>query len=99
RWPWQAPFGKRGLDPAPLFCVLARSISRDCVERREFMAATSYSRLAAVIFSLVALLQLVRALAGWPITIADTTIPLWPSWVAFVVAAGLAWLGFTASRA
>jgi len=63
------------------------------------MAATSYSRLAAVIFSLIALLQLVRALAGWPITIADTTVPLWPSWAACVVAAGLAWLGFTASRA
>ena len=62
------------------------------------MTATAYSRLAAVIFSLVALLQFVRALAGWPIIIHDAMIPLWPSWVASVVAAGLAWLGFTASR-
>jgi hypothetical protein len=62
------------------------------------MTATAYSRLAAVIFSLLALLQFVRALAGWPITIHDAMIPLWPSWVASVVAAGLAWLGFTASR-
>jgi hypothetical protein len=63
------------------------------------MTATSYSRLAAAIFAVVALLQLIRALAGWPVTVGDTTIPLWPSWVACVVAAGLAWLGFTASRA
>ena len=67
-------------------------------EGGEIMTATGYSRLAAIIFSLVALLQFVRALAGWPITIADTAIPLWPSWVACLVAAGLAWLGFSASR-
>ena len=62
------------------------------------MTSASYSRLAGAIFTLVAILQLIRALAGWPITIADTTIPLWASWVACVVAAGLAWLGLTASR-
>src|SRR5262249_57759170 len=45
-------------------------------EGREIMTATGYSRLAAVIFSLVALLQFVRALAGWPITIAATAVPL-----------------------
>ena len=63
------------------------------------MTATGYSRLAAVIFTLIALLQFVRALAGWPITIADAMVPLWPSWVACVVAGGLAWLGFTAFQA
>ena len=63
------------------------------------MTAGSYSRLAGAIFTLVAILQLIRALAGWPITIADTMIPLWASWVACAVAAGLAWLGLTASRA
>jgi len=80
-------------------CLGSLDLTGRCRKGEKFMAATSYSRLAAVIFSLVALLQLVRALAGWPITIADTTIALWPSWVACVVAAGLAWLGFTASRA
>ena len=63
------------------------------------MTATSYSRLVGAVFGLVALLQLTRAVAGWPVTVADTTIPLWASWVACVVAAGLAWLGFTVSRA
>jgi hypothetical protein len=61
------------------------------------MTATSYSRLA--VFGLVAVLQLVRALAGSPITISGITIPLWASWIAWMVAAGLAWLGLTASRA
>jgi hypothetical protein len=56
-------------------------------------------RLAGAAFGLVAVIQLVRALAGWPITISGITIPLWASWMAWMVAAGLAWLGFTASRA
>ena len=63
------------------------------------MTATSYSRLAGAIFGVVALLQLTRAVAGWPVTVGDTMMPLWPSWVAFVVAGGLAWLGFAVSRA
>jgi len=57
----------------------------------------SYSHLAGVVFALVAILQLVRALAGWPVQIGKTAIPVWASWVAFVIAAGLAWIGLTAS--
>lgn len=57
------------------------------------MDPISYSRLAGLIFAIVAILQLVRALGGWPVTIAGTAIPVWVSWVAFVVAALLAWLG------
>ena len=33
------------------------------------MSARDYSRLAAIIFAIVSLLQLVRAVSGWPITI------------------------------
>ena len=63
------------------------------------MNATTYSRVAAVVFLVVALLQLLRAIAGWPITIGDTMIPVSASWIACVVAAGLAWLGFSATPA
>jgi hypothetical protein len=63
------------------------------------MTGSSYSRLAGTVFAVVALLQLIRALSGWPITVGDMLIPVWASWVACVVAAGLAWLGFAASRA
>ena len=45
---------------------------------------------AVVIFSLVSLLQLLRLLFGWEITINGMAIPLWASGVAFVVAAALA---------
>ena len=62
------------------------------------MVASNYSLLSAFIFTLVAVLQLVRALNGWPVTVGTTSIPLWASWVACVVAAILAWLGFTASQ-
>jgi hypothetical protein len=63
------------------------------------MTAKSYSRLAAVIFAVVAVLQRIRAVSGWPITVgATTSIPLWASWVACVIAGVLAWVGFDASR-
>jgi hypothetical protein len=62
------------------------------------MVASNYSLLSAFIFTLVAVLQLVRALKAWPVTVGTTSIPLWASWVACVVAAILAWLGFAASQ-
>ena len=62
------------------------------------MDAMSYSRLASAIFAVVALLQLVRGVAGWPVAVGGTAIPVWASWIACVVAGVLAWLGLTASR-
>ena len=49
-----------------------------------------FTLVAVVVFSVVALLQLLRLLFVWEITINAITIPLWASGVAFVVAAGLA---------
>jgi hypothetical protein len=63
------------------------------------MVASNYSLLSAFIFTLVAVLQLVRAIKGWSVTIGKASIPLWASWIACVVAAILAWLGFAASQA
>ncbi len=62
------------------------------------MTARNFSLLAAVIFTIVALLQLSRAVAGWEVTVGTTVMPLWPSWVAAVVAGTLAWLGYNAAR-
>ncbi len=61
------------------------------------MTAANYSLLAAVIFSLVAILQLVRAAKGLPVTIGQTSVPIWASWIACGVAVVLASLGFAAS--
>ena len=62
------------------------------------MTAETYARVAAAIFALIAVLQLVRAIQGWSVTLGETTMPLWPSWIAFIVAALLAWMGFAAAR-
>jgi hypothetical protein len=59
------------------------------------MTAKSFSFVAAVIFTIIAVVQLIRAFSGWEITIGTTAVPVWPSWIAAVVAATLAWLGFT----
>ena len=60
---------------------------------RTTMDAKSYSRVAAIIFAIIAVLQLVRAFSGWDITLNGATIPLWASWVASVVAGALACVG------
>ena len=62
------------------------------------MEATRYSRLAAAVFALIGLLQLLRAAAGWQITLNGMAIPIWASWIAAVAALLLAWLGYSASR-
>ena len=63
------------------------------------MEAKSYAQLAAAIFALIALLQFLRALSGWEITINGAAVPVWLSWIACAVGAVLALFGFTASRA
>ena len=62
------------------------------------MNAQRFSMLAAVVFAVVAILQLARALGGWPLTVGETEIPIWLSWIAVIAAAGLAWLGYRAAR-
>jgi hypothetical protein len=62
------------------------------------MTAQKFSLLAALIFAVVAALQLARAVSGLPVTIGTASLPLWASLIAALVAGGLAWLGFAASR-
>ena len=45
---------------------------------------------AVTVFSIVALVQLLRVLMGWEVTIEGFAVPLWASGVAVVVAARLA---------
>jgi hypothetical protein len=49
-----------------------------------------FTSVAVVVFSLVALLQLLRVALGWEITVNGIFIPLWASVIACVVAATLA---------
>jgi hypothetical protein len=52
------------------------------------MSPSSYARLAAVVFAIVAIVQLARAAAGWPVTIGAAEVPLWASWFACVIGTG-----------
>jgi hypothetical protein len=61
------------------------------------MTAAQYSLLAALIFALVAVLQIARAVMRLPIMIGQASIPLWASWLAGGIAMMLAWLGYAAS--
>ena len=66
---------------------------------RCIMTAQSYARLGALLFALIALLQFIRAVGGWQIMVNGTVaVPVWAVWIACVIAAGLAWTGFDASR-
>ena len=54
--------------------------------------------MAPASFTIVAILQLSRAIMGVQLIVGSHTLPGWPSWVAFAVAGTLAWLGFSAAR-
>ena len=62
------------------------------------MTLENFSRLAAVVFALGALGQLARAVFGVSMMAGSMMVPVWASWIAFLVFAGLAWMGFTAKR-
>ncbi len=49
-----------------------------------------FTTVAVVVFALVALLQLIRVVAGWEVTINGLAVPLWASVVAFIAATVLA---------
>jgi len=49
-----------------------------------------FTSVAVVVFSLVALLQLLRVALGWDVTVGGILIPSWASVIACVVAATLA---------
>lgn len=53
---------------------------------------------AVFVLALVSLLQLLRLVLGWAITINGVAIPLWASGIASLVAAGLAVMVWRESR-
>lgn len=48
-----------------------------------------FTIIAVVLLSLIALLQLLRFILGWEVTIGAVTVPVWVSGIAFLVAAAL----------
>jgi Mn2+/Fe2+ NRAMP family transporter len=58
------------------------------------MDRKTYLVVAGIIFTLVVVFHLVRVFADWPVIIGDWSVPKWVSWVALIVAGGLALLAF-----
>jgi len=49
-----------------------------------------FTTIAAVVFSLIALMQLLRFILRWEITVNAVIVPVWVSGIAFLIAGGLA---------
>jgi hypothetical protein len=52
-----------------------------------------YCMVAGTIFTLVALFHLLRIFEDWPVIVGDWSVPKSVSWVALIVAGGLALFG------
>jgi hypothetical protein len=59
------------------------------------MDQKTFALLTGIIFALVALLHLLRIYMGWSAVIGGWTLPMWVSWLALVVAGGLAYFGIS----
>lgn len=62
------------------------------------MSNKSFSTVVGVVFSLIALLHLLRAVYGWEAVIGGWPVPLWASWVALVAALYLAYNALSLAR-
>ena len=72
----------------------------ECYPEQELgmiMDAKTFSLVAGIIFGVVALFHLVRIFAEWTVIIGDWSVPKSVSWIALVVAGGLALLGLRLS--
>ena len=58
------------------------------------MSQKTFSRIAGAVFTLVAVGHVLRIAFGASVVIQNTSIPMWASWIAFVVAWYLAYEGF-----
>lgn len=50
----------------------------------------TFTVVSIVVFSLIAILQLLRFVLGWDVSVNGVAIPVWVSGIAFVVLGGLA---------
>jgi membrane protein implicated in regulation of membrane protease activity len=57
-----------------------------------------FAVIAVAFLSLIALLQLIRFLLGWVVTVHGVVIPVWVSGIAFVIAGVLAIMLWRESR-
>jgi hypothetical protein len=51
-----------------------------------------FTALAIAVFTIVAVLHLLRIFMGWEVLVAGTVFPLWASYLGLIIAGGLAFL-------
>jgi len=54
--------------------------------------------LASIIFGIIALLQLIRAVLGWQAAIGNFDVPVYFSYIAFIAAGYLSWHMYNSSK-
>ena len=57
-----------------------------------------FTTLAVVVFTMVAVLHLLRIFMGWEVVVGGTVIPMWASYLGLIIAGGLAFLLWRESR-
>ena len=57
-----------------------------------------YGQVSGAFFSLLAIVQLTRVIAGWPIQVATVNVPVWASVLAFLITGTFATWAFRASK-
>lgn len=57
-----------------------------------------YALVSGTVFGVVAVLQAVRAFNEWPVQVGPFAVPVWFSWLAFVVAGSLCLWAFNSER-
>lgn len=66
--------------------------------RLKNMDHKKYCVVSGTLFALVALAHLLRIVADMPVQVDDFAIPMWVSWIATIVPAGLAFWAFRIAR-
>ena len=59
---------------------------------------SKYAEVSGTIFGVVAAVQAIRALNQWPVQIGSFAVPVWFSWIAFVVTGCLCVWAFKSRR-
>ena len=57
-----------------------------------------FTTIAVAVFTLVALVHLLRLFAGWEVVVAGIVIPVWLSWIGLIFAGGLALMVWRENR-
>ena len=57
-----------------------------------------YELVSGIIFTVMAFVQLLRTVLGWPVQVDLFTVPVWLSGVAFLITGGMAILEFRSAK-